>query len=416
MRHYKLVISAAVIALFATVVAACTPVSSQTPLKVGVIHSLTGTMALSEKAVVDAVLLAIEEINTAGGVLGRTIEPLVVDGQSDPAVFAAEAEKLITEEGVAALFGGWTSASRKAMQEVVEANDSLLFYPVQYEGLEQSPNIVYMGATANQQIMPAIQYSIHNLGERFFLVGSDYIFPRAANEIIRDQVAVWGGEIVGEEYLLLGSTEVDAIVQQIVASQPDVILNTINGDSNIAFFQALRETGITPTQIPTISFSVAEQELQSMNIGQMVGDYAAWNYFQSIDSAENQAFITRFQAEYGADRVTSDPIETGYSSVYLWAQAVEKAGTMDINSVKDALSNIQLLAPGGILMVDPNNQHLWKIARIGQINQQGQFDIVWDTNLTVQPIPYPPSRQPEEWVQFLEELYQAWDGQWINPG
>src|SRR5262249_51211479 len=270
------------------------------PIKVGVLHSRTGTMAISERPVIDATLLAIEEVNEKGGVLGRPIEAVIEDGQSDNATFAARAEKLITQDKVATVFGCWTSASRKTVLPVFEKHDHLLFYPVQYEGLEQSPNVVYTGAAPNQQIIPALKWCLTFLKKRkFFLVGSDYVFPRAANAILRDQARALGADIVGEEYLVLGSSDVGDIVRKIGAARPDAILNTINGDSNTAFFRALRAAGVTPDRIPTISFSISEEELSGLSTKDLIGDYAAWNYFQSVERPQNQAFVKRFQDRYG---------------------------------------------------------------------------------------------------------------------
>jgi urea transport system substrate-binding protein len=263
--------------------------SSGDTIKVGILHSLTGTMAGSEKEVVDATKMAIDEINSAGGLLGKKIEPVVADGRSDWPTFAREAERLITQEKVAVVFGCWTSASRKTVKPVFEKHNHLLFYPVQYEGLEQSKNIIYTGAAPNQQIIPAVKWAFDNVGKRMFLVGSDYVFPRTANEIIKEQVKSLKGEIAGEEYVLLGSNQVDAIVKKIVDTKPDVILNTINGDTNVAFFKALRAAGITPQKIPTMSFSLAEAELTAMGSKELAGDYASWNYFQAIDSKQNQS-------------------------------------------------------------------------------------------------------------------------------
>src|SRR5260370_1185565 len=262
------------------------------PIKVGVLHSRTGTMAISEKPVIDATLFAIEELNAKGGIRGRKVEAVVEDGASDWPTFAAKAEKLITQDKVCTLFGCWTSASRKTVKPVFEKQDHLLFYPVQYEGLEESPNIVYTGAAPNQQIIPAVKWCCSSLKKkRLFLVGSDYVFPRAANAIIRDQAADLGAEVVGEEYLLLASADTGDIIKKIQASKPEVILNTINGDSNVAFFRALRAAGITSDKVPTISFSIAEDELTSLNPKDVEGDYAAWNYFHSIAGPKKQACI-----------------------------------------------------------------------------------------------------------------------------
>lgn len=386
------------------------------PIRVGVLHSLTGTMAISEKSVVDATLMAIEELNERGGVLGRTVEAVVADGRSDLPTFAGEAERLITEEQVSVVFGCWTSASRKTVRPIFERHDHLLFYPVQYEGLEQSPNIIYTGATPNQQIIPAVKWSFNNLGRRFFLVGSDYVFPRTANAIMRDHITALSGEIVGEEYILLGSKDVEGIVQKIAEQRPNVILNTINGDSNVAFFKALRHAGISATQIPTMSFSVAEDELRGMDASLMSGNYACWNYFQSIDREENRTFTERFQKTYGSDRVTDDPIEAGYFGVHLWAQAVEEAGTEAVNEVRLKMANQSYAAPEGIVCVDSDTGHTWKTVRVGKIRSDGQFDIVWSSGTPVRPVPYPGSRSKTEWDRLLSDLYEGWGRQWANPG
>ncbi len=385
------------------------------PLRVGILHSQQGTMAISETAVLKSTLMALEEINRAGGLLGRKIEPVIADGKSDPAHFAKEAERLITEEKVSVVFGCWTSASRKSVKPVFEKYQHLLFYPLQYEGLEQSPNIIYTGAAPNQQVMPAVSYCLEKLGRRVFLVGSDYVFPRTANAIIRDQVRALGGEVVGERYLPLGGTKADAIVAEIIAAKPDVILNTINGDSNVAFFQALRAAGVTPDTIPTLSFSIGETELQHLDPRSMAGDYAAWNYFQSLDTPENKRFITAFRQAAGPKAVTSDPVEAAYFGVHLWAQAVQEAGTDDPAAVRRAIRGQGFAAPEGLVYVDGDTQHTWKTVRIGRIREDGQFDIVWASRKPVRPLPFPIFRTRREWENHLTDLNKAWDGLWANP-
>ena len=385
---------------------------SKEPIRIGVLHSLTGTMAISESPVVDATRLAIEELNEDGGVLGRPLEAVVADGRSDWPTFAAEADRLITSEEVAVVFGCWTSASRKTVKPVFEEHGHLLFYPVQYEGMEQSPNIVYTGAAPNQQIVPAVKWCADHLGKRFFLVASDYVFPRAANEVIRDQSASLGAEIVGEAYIPLGSRDVHDVVAQIAEAQPDVILNTINGDTNVAFFAALRAAGIESEIIPTMSFSIAEPELQSMPVTELMGDLAAWNYFQSIDSPENRAFVDRFRGRYGADRVVSDPMEAAYFGVHLWAQAAQEASSVEVPAVLASLRGQAVLAPEGMVNIDSENNHTWKTVRIGRIRADGQFDVVWDSQRAVQPVPYPPTRPRAQWDAFLDDLYQGWGESW----
>lgn len=389
---------------------------SQQPIKVGILHSLTGTMAISETAVVDATLMAIAEINSQGGILGRKIQPIVVDGASNWQTFAEQAEQLITTEQVVTIFGCWTSASRKTVIPILQKYNHLLIYPLQYEGIENSPNIVYTGAAPNQQIIPAVKWSFDHIGKTFFLVGSDYIFPRTANAIIKDQVTALQGQILGEEYLLLGSKDVTEIVNKIIATQPDIILNTINGDSNIAFFQALTKAGITAEKIPTISFSLAEQELSKLPITDMIGNYAVWNYFQSIDNPKNHEFIRKFQRKYGKNRVTSDPIEAAYFGLHLWAQAITDAGTDDVNAIRENIKGQSFQAPQGIVYIDSENQHTWKTVRVGKITAEGQFEIVWSSDKPIRPQPYPLSRSQSEWENFVTSLYQSWNNNWANPG
>jgi urea transport system substrate-binding protein len=371
----------------------------QPPIKVGVLHSLSGTMAHSESPVVDATLLAIEELNQRGGLLGRPVQAIVVDGKSDAATFAGRAEWLIKEKCALAIFGCWMSAHRKAVLPVVERHDSLLVYPVQYEGLESSPNVFYLGAAPNQQIIPAIRWAFGFLNcKRLFLVGSDYIFPRIANEILRDQVKRMGGTIAGECYIPCGGVEMASLVAEITASKPDLIVNTINGDSYISFFRSLRTHGLTPDRIPVLSFSIGENELRSLDIA---GNYAAWNYFQSIDRAENHLFVNAFRARYGPQRVTSDPMEAAYVGVHLWAQAVEQTGCEDIGRIREGLRHQSLNAPEGAVHIDPANQHTWKTIRVGRIVEEGQFDVIYSSENPIRPEPYPDSRSIDEWRTFL---------------
>lgn len=387
------------------------------PIKVGVLHSRRGTMAISEQPVIDATLLAIEELNENGGVLGRPVEAIVEDGESDGDTFAAKAEKLITQDKVCSVFGCWTSASRKTVLPIFEKHDHLLFYPVQYEGLEQSLNIIYTGAAPNQQIIPAIKWCISSLKKRkFFLVGSDYVFPRTANAIIRDQAISLGGEIVGEEYLLLGSPDVGDVVRKIVEAQPDVILNTLNGDSNVAFFRALRAAGIRSDAVPTISFSISEQELSSLTTKDIVGDYAAWNYFQAVDRPQNLAFVERFHSRYGGQRPISDPMEAAYFGVHLWAQAVTAAGSDDVQAIRAAAKLQEFDAPEGRVRIDPDTQHTSKTFRIGRITPEGRFKIIYSSESPIAPIPYPSTRSKGDWDAFLMDLHLRWDSHWENPG
>lgn len=384
-------------------------------IKVGILHSLSGTMAISERTVVDSTLLAIQELNSAGGLLGKQIQPLVKDGASDWPTFAREAEELIVREKVDVVFGCWTSASRKTVKPVFEKHNHLLFYPVQYEGLEESPNIIYTGAAPNQQLIPAAAWAIQNLGKRFFLVGSDYVFPRAANKILRYKIEEMKGKVVGEQYLLLGDHYVTPVIEKIKETKPDVILNTLNGDSNISFFNQLNEAGFNAKNLPVISFSIAEAELAMMGADRMVGHYAAWNYFQSIKRPENTAFIKKFQKTYGRFSVLTDPMEAAYFGVHLWAKAVRAAGTSDVNAVRKNLVNQQYNAPEGSVRI-AKNHHTWKGVRVGQIQSTGQFKIVWSWTKPLKPIPYPKYLSKAQWNSFLQQLYEDWGGSWANPG
>lgn len=357
-------------------------------IKVGILHSLSGTMSISEVSVRDATLLAIEEINAAGGVLGMQLEPIIEDGASDWPTFAEKARKLILEDEVAVVFGGWTSASRKAMLPVFEDLNGLLFYPVQYEGLEQSPNIFYTGATTNQQIVPGVEYLLEQGHTKFFLLGSDYVFPRTSNTIIKAQLEAAGVEMVGEEYVPLGGTEFSTILAKIRQAGPDVIFNTLNGDSNVAFFKQFIDAGFSAETLPTMSVSIAEEEVLGIGIENIVGHLTAWNYYQTVETPENEAFVAAFKARYGEDRVTNDPMEAGYFGVYLWAAAVEAAGSTAVDDVKAAAPGITFQAPGGLVTIDGDNQHVYKTVRIGVVREDGLIDTVWETEEPVKPDPY----------------------------
>ncbi|MBX3080676.1 MAG: urea ABC transporter substrate-binding protein [Anaerolineae bacterium] len=364
------------------------PARAQDTIKVGILHSLSGTMSISEVSVKDATLLAIEEINAAGGILGKQIEPIVEDGASDWPTFAEKAKKLIEEDKVVVVFGCWTSASRKAVKPVFESLNSLLFYPVQYEGLEQSPNIFYTGATTNQQIVPAVDYLLEKGLKKVFLLGSDYVFPRTSNTIIKAQLAAKGGETVGEEYVPLGGTEFSTILTKIKEAKPDAIFNTLNGDSNVAFFKQYIDAGYTADTLPTLSVSIAEDEVRGIGAENVVGQLVAWNYYQTTKTDANTKFVAAYKAKYGEDRVTDDPIEAGYFGVYLWKLAVEKAGSTDVAAVKAAAPGIEFDAPEGKVTVDGDNQHTYKTVRIGKINEEGLIDEVWATEGPVKPDPY----------------------------
>ena len=382
------------------------------PIKVGILHSVTGTMAISEQSVIDATQLAIHELNAEGGLLGRPLEAVLIDGQSDPKVFLKAASRLITKDRVSVIFGCWTSACRKTIRPVIEAHDHLLVYPLQYEGLEASRNILYTGSTPNQQIAPAVLWAVKNLGKRVFLVASDYVFPRAANFQIKHQLSALKAELVGEVYLPLGDNNVQAMMVAIAAARADVILNTINGDSNIAFFQQLQRQNITT---PVLSFSVGESELQRMGPGLMRGHYAAWSYFQQLANDENRQFVTAFRRKFGDHRVTDAAMEAAYTGVYLWASAVRSAKTEDSSTVRESLKGQRFNAPSGLVTVSYSNNHLWKPLYIAQVSESGDFKLVWQHSQPIRPLPFPPYLPRKQWQQYLRQLYQGWGENWAAP-
>ncbi|WP_247602863.1 urea ABC transporter substrate-binding protein [Gordonia paraffinivorans] len=357
-------------------------------IKVGSLNSLSGTMAISEVTVRDSIKLAVEQINDNGGVLGKQIQLIGEDGASEPTVFAEKAEKLISSDCVAAVFGGWTSSSRKAMLPVFEDNNALLYYPVQYEGLESSPNIFYTGATTNQQIVPALEYLKEKGVKSLYLVGSDYVFPQTANRIIRAYADANGIEIKGEDYTPLGSTDFSTIVNKVRAADADAVFNTLNGDSNVAFFREYKNVGLTPQQMPVVSVSIAEEEVGGIGVENIAGQLVAWNYYQTVDNPQNKSFVQDYKDAYGANKPTSDPMEAAYTSVYLWKNTVEKANSFDVEEVKKASGGVTFDAPEGTVTLDGDNHHITKTARIGEIRPDGLIYTVWDSGQPIEPDPY----------------------------
>jgi len=370
------------------------PAAGDGDIKVGILHSLSGTMAISEVTVKNATQLAIDEINAAGGVLGKKIAPVVEDGASDPAIFAQKASKLIESDKVSTVFGGWTSASRKAMLPVFEKTANLLWYPVQFEGNECSPNIMYSGAQPNQQALPAYDWAKQQGYKKIFLVGSDYVYPRTANLILKKHIDADKLTLSGEEYQPLGGTEFSGVIGKIKAAKPDVIINTLNGDSNVAFFKQMAAAGMGPKVIPVMSFSIAEQEAMAMGPSLVDGGYTAWNYYQSLDNPANKKFIEDYKAKYGKDAVITDPMIHGYIDVYVWKAAVEKAQSTDPAKVRAAAVTLDAIpTPMGPVKFMDNNS-LIQTAYIGQSMPDGQFKIIWTSPAAVNPDPYDPVSFP----------------------
>ena len=365
------------------------------PIKVGILHSLSGTMAISETSLRDAALMTIEEINEKGGVLGRKIEAVVVDPASDWPLFAEKAKELITRDKVAAVFGCWTSVSRKSVLPVFEELNGLLFYPVQYEGEESSWNVFYTGAAPNQQAIPAVEYLMSKEGggaKRFVLLGTDYVYPRTTNKILQyflKSKGVAEADIM-EKYTPFGHSDYQTIVADVkrfAQGKPTAVISTINGDSNVPFYKELANQGLKAEDVPVVAFSVGEEELRGIDAAPLVGHLAAWNYFMSIDTPENKAFVEKWKAYVkkanlpgGDKRVTNDPMEATYIGVHMWAQAVQQAGTTDVDAVRQSLGYQTFRSPSGFdVPMDAKNHHLHKPVYIGEIKSDGQFQIVWKT-------------------------------------
>ncbi len=394
--------------IYFTLTAVLLGVNTVSAVKIGVLHSLSGTMAISETSLRDVVLMAVDEINKKGGVLGEKIEPVVVDPASDWPLFAEKAKQLILEDKVAVTFGCWTSVSRKSCLPVFEENNQLLFYPVQYEGEEQSLNVFYTAASPNQQLVPAAEYMMSELdSKKFYLLGTDYVFPRTANKVLKAFLKTKGvpDENIIEEYTPFHHQDYQTIVGKIkafAASGDACVLSTINGDSNVPFYKEFANQGLSSEDCPIMAFSVSEDELRAMDVPPLVGHLAAWNYFQSIKTKENIQFVRTFKTYCkekglpgGSKRVTCDPIEAAYFGVYVWAAACEKAGTFDVDKVRNAVYGMEFDSPGGKKKMHPDNQHTLKPVYVGEILKNGQFKIVYKSDGLVSPDSYSSYLHPD---------------------
>ncbi|WP_375600844.1 urea ABC transporter substrate-binding protein [Cellvibrio sp. OA-2007] len=369
---------------------------TDTTVKVGILHSVTGTMSISETGSVQAEKMAIEQINAMGGVLGRKIEYIQEDGASDWPTFAEKSKKLLVNDKVAAVFGCWTSASRKAVLPIFEQYNGMLYYPTFYEGLEQSPNVIYTGQEATQQIIAGIDWVTKTKGAKsFYLLGSDYIWPRTSNKIARKHIEKLGLKVVGEEYYPLGHTQFNSVINKIKLNKPDVIYAIVVGGSNVAFYKQLKAAGIDMTKEKplVLTISVTEDEILGIGGENMVGAYAAMKYFQSLPNENNKKFVADFKAMYGKDIVIGDVTQAAYLGPWLWKAAVEKAGSFDIDKVRAASPGIELTtAPEGYVKVHPNH-HLWSKTRVGHARADGQYDVVFETKELIEPDPFPKGYQ-----------------------
>jgi len=379
-------------------------------IKVGIMHSLSGTMAISESSLKDELLMLIDEQNKKGGVLGKKLEPVVVDPASDWPLFAEKARELLSKDKVAVVFGCWTSVSRKSVLPVFEELNGLLFYPVQYEGEESSRNIIYTGAAPNQQAIPAVDYLMNEVGvKRWVLEGTDYVFPRTANKIIQAYLNQHGvkDEDILIHYTPFGHSDWQSIVSEIKAfgstGKKTAVINTLNGDANVPFYKELANQGVSAEDIPVMAFSVGEEELSGIDTAPLVGHLAAWNYFQSVDNPANAEFIKNFREfTKNPKRVTNDPMEAHYIGFNLWVKAVEKAKSTDVDKVLDAIIGTEVPnLTGGTAKVLPNH-HLTKPVLIGEIQDDGQFQVVWQTEKEV---------DGDAWSDYLEgskDLISDW--------
>ena len=374
-------------------------------IKVGILHSLSGTMAISETSLKDMALMTIDEINAKGGVLGKKLEPVVVDPASNWPLFAERGRQLLTQDKVAVTFGCWTSVSRKSVLPVYEELNGMLFYPVQYEGEELSANVFYTGAAPNQQAIPAVEYLLSEDGgaaKRFFLLGTDYVYPRTTNKILRAFLISKGvaEKDIEEVYTPFGHADYQTIVANIKkfsAGGKTAVVSTINGDSNVPFYKELANQGLEATDVPVVAFSVGEEELRGIDTKPLVGHLAAWNYFQSVENPVNAAFVKKWKAYAkakglpNADKaVTNDPMEATYVGIHMWAQAVEKAGTTEVDKVRQALYGQTFAAPSGYTLTMEKNHHLHKPVMIGEVQEDGQFAVVWQTEGPLRAQPWSP--------------------------
>jgi urea transport system substrate-binding protein len=368
---------------------------TDTTVTVGQLHSATGTMAISETGAIQAERLAIEQINAQGGVLGRQIKIVQEDGASDWPTFAEKAKKLLEADKVAAVFGCWTSASRKAVLPIFEKDNGLLYYPTFYEGLEQSKNVFYTGQEATQQILSALDWLAKEKGAKtFYLVGSDYIWPRTSMKIARKHIEnVLHGEVVGEEYYPLGGTQFGSLTNKIKLKKPDVVFAAVVGGSNVAFYKQLKAAGITAAKQNLLTLSVTEDEMLGIGGENMAGFYSSMKYFQTLDNPNNKTFVEAFKAKYGKDAVIGDVTQAAYLGPWLWKMAVEKAGSFDVDKVVAASPGLELkTAPEGYVKVH-DNHHLWSRSRIAQIQPDGTFKVVYESPELIEPNPFPKGYQ-----------------------
>jgi urea transport system substrate-binding protein len=390
-------------------------VEARAPIVVGLIHSQTGPLAIGEKSLLDAEVMALEEIKARGGIAGRQVTWEIADGRSDPATFASQALRLIEKSKAQVIVGGWTAECRKAMLAVVEKQESLLMFPANFEGIERSPHAVYSGGSANQVVLPAVRWCFDALkARRFFVVGTEEVWSRVASEMAKDAIKAAGGELVGESYLPLVGGDSPALVETIRAARPDLVLNAMVGESNLSFYSAFRRAGLVSDKLPIVAFAVAEDELRRFSPGDVTGHYAAFSYYQGLDRPESVEFVRKFKALHGEARTVSDTMVAAYDSIMIWAQAADEAGTGDPKVVMSRFDRQSFDAPEGIVTIDPDSRVTWRPFCLGKARADGQFDLAWSISKPIQPVTFVATRSQAKWLGLLDELKGRWGGRWSS--
>ena len=383
------------------------------PIRLGLLHSKSGPLRISEESLLLAEILAIEEINAAGGVADREVVYSAPDCQSDPTVSATEARRLGVDEKAAALFGTWTSECRKAVVPVVAEQSSLLFFPGNFEGIEESPRVVYTGGAANQSIPPAVRWAFDSLEARkFFVVGMEEVWSRGSSEIAKDAVRAAGAEVVGEHYVPGAAADPARIVEAIGQAKPDVVLNFLYGEINPPFYAAMRKAGLGSDKLPVIAFGFSEDESRQFAPADVIGQYAAWNYFQSVPRQRNLDFVKKFRARWGQERLVGDSMVAAYNSIKFWAMAVAEVGGPDVGAVLDNLDRQSMDAPDGIITIDSDSRAAWRPFHLGRFGPDGQFQIIHSILKPIRPVIYVGTRSEEQWRAFLGDLKARWRGRW----
>jgi urea transport system substrate-binding protein len=390
---------------------------AQPPIVVGLLHSTTGPLEPYERPLLDAEIMALEEINAGGGIAGRMVKWVQADGRSDPRAFAAQARRLIEVEKTSVVIGGWTSECRKAIRPVVEELGSLLVFPAEFEGLEQSPHVAYAGPSANQQVVPSVRWALDSLGSRKpFVLCSDEVWSRTVAAIAMDQLRVSGVGLAGEVAVPLAGADVGPAVAAIAKAQPDLILNFLVGEANTALFPALRKAGIRADRCPAISFRVSEEDGRRIVAEDLAGHYVACDYLSTVDSPSGRDFARRFRARFGDDRTVSAPVAAAYGAALLWARAAEQAGDPAPSRVIARLPRLSLDAPEGVVTIDPEGLASWRPSLVARARPDGQFDVAWSIERPIRPLAYTSTRSRGQWAGFLDDLRSGWRGGWSGEG